>query len=70
MAKCSTTGCPKKPLNKNSAHGMCLNCYQATRYWLNKGITKMIKRKNKLALFDNRMDDLLGNVKTIRRRAG
>lgn len=50
--------------------GLCLSCYQAIRYWLRAAKTPkdILERKKKLQVFQNRMDHLMPNVVSIKRR--
>lgn len=53
--------------------GLCTACDMALRYWQNKTPRQMLKRQRQVQSFQNRMDTLLGNVKSLpakkRRRA-
>jgi hypothetical protein len=48
--------------------GLCNPCEVALVYWKKKTPTQIIKRANQISSFQNRMEVLLGNVKTIKRR--
>lgn len=51
-----------------SVERICTACDQAIRYWRGRTATQMIKRVRQLQSFHNRMDLLLGNVKSINKK--
>ena len=51
------------------AAGLCVNCYQAIRYWLNKTPTKVLRRQKKLRLWQTRMESLSNTTVMTPRRS-
>jgi hypothetical protein len=66
--RCSIDGCNEPP--KYIESGLCNNCYAAMYYWTSrsKTPTEMLRRTRKLSLYQSRMDALLGNVKTLKKK--
>lgn len=62
---CSTEGCT----NDKYCLDMCLNCYQAARYWHKQGMKAIVRRGKKLRMYEARIDALLPtNVTRMKRR--
>ena len=49
--------------------GLCVNCYQAIRYWLKKTPTKVLQRQRKLRLWQTRMESLSNTTVLETRRS-
>jgi len=47
-----------------SEQGICSTCEQAFHYWRKKTPSQIVKRARQLVSLQNRMDVLLGNVKS------
>ena len=65
--KCTTPLCDNKAAYPRI--GLCVNCYAYLHYWRKKGIAKTLKRRAKLALFQERIDTLTGTERIRRRKA-
>ena len=51
-----------------SVEGICSTCEQAFHYWRKKTPSQMVKRARQLVSINNRMEVMLGNVKSHVRR--
>jgi len=51
-----------------SEQGICATCEVALIYWRNKTPSQIVKRARALDSYQNRMELLLGNVKSTRKR--
>jgi hypothetical protein len=66
VERCSTPSCPEDA----KCAGLCSGCYSGRYYWNKKGVVAQQRRKTKLRIFSERLDDLghVRNVTSIRRR--
>jgi len=66
IEKCSTPSCS----DDAACAGLCKACYSGHYYWNRKGVAAQQKRKVKLQILSERLDDLghVRNVTPFRRR--
>ncbi len=62
--KCIVPECGKDAVSL----GMCMACYQRTRYWHDRPMKDKVKRINQIKVWESSLEMQLGNVRRMRRR--